>query len=30
MQVYCPECQKLLACKVCGYLYGEEEEKPDS
>jgi hypothetical protein len=26
VQVLCPECQKLLACKVCGFVYGEEDE----
>lgn len=26
MQVVCPECQKLLACKSCGFVYGEEED----
>jgi hypothetical protein len=26
MAVSCPECQKPLVCKVCGYNYGEEEK----
>jgi rubredoxin len=30
MQVYCPECQKLLTCQACGYVYGEEEEPDES
>jgi hypothetical protein len=25
MQIYCPECQKLLTCKACGYVYGQSE-----
>lgn len=25
MQVACPECHEVLACKQCGYVYGEEE-----
>ena len=24
--VACPECQKILACKACGYVYGDVEE----
>jgi hypothetical protein len=27
MQVSCPECQKQLICKLCGYVYGEELEE---
>jgi hypothetical protein len=30
MQVNCPECQKLLVCRECGYEYGEEEEEGTS
>ena len=26
VQVYCPECQKILICKACGFVYGQEEE----
>jgi hypothetical protein len=26
MRVACPECQQLLACKSCGFVYGEEEQ----
>jgi hypothetical protein len=29
MHVTCPECQKLLACQACGYVYGEQEEDED-
>jgi hypothetical protein len=29
MQVACPECQKVLVCQACGYVYGEEEEEPE-
>jgi hypothetical protein len=30
MEVNCPECQKLLVCNACGFLYGGEEndDKP--
>jgi hypothetical protein len=24
-QVSCPECQKVLTCAACGYVYGEDE-----
>lgn len=27
MQVLCPSCRKVLVCKSCGFVYGEEEEK---
>jgi hypothetical protein len=27
MQVFCPECQKLLVCQSCGFVYGEQEEE---
>ncbi len=27
MAIYCPECQKLLVCKVCGFAYGEDENE---
>jgi hypothetical protein len=30
MQVVCPECQKLLVCKSCGFVYGEEENSDAS
>jgi hypothetical protein len=26
MIVVCPQCKKTLVCKVCGFVYGEEEE----
>jgi hypothetical protein len=26
MQVSCPECQKVLACAQCGYVYGDPED----
>jgi hypothetical protein len=29
VQVMCPECQKLLVCQACGYVYGEQEEEED-
>jgi hypothetical protein len=29
MQVSCPECQKLLVCKVCGFVYGEEDDEEE-
>lgn len=25
MQVFCPECQSLLACRQCGFVYGEAD-----
>jgi hypothetical protein len=25
-QVSCPQCQKILACAACGYVYGEVDE----
>jgi hypothetical protein len=30
MQVYCPECQQVLICRACGFVYGEQdaEEEP--
>jgi hypothetical protein len=28
-QVYCPECQTVLACAVCGYVYGDDG-RPDT
>jgi hypothetical protein len=30
MQVFCPECHKLLVCKTCGFAYGEEEKDEES
>jgi hypothetical protein len=30
MAVSCPECQKLLVCKHCGFAYGEDETPADS
>jgi hypothetical protein len=29
MQVACPECHKVLTCKSCGFVYGEQEESED-
>jgi hypothetical protein len=29
MEVSCPECQKVLVCQACGYVYGEQEEEGD-
>ena len=29
MQIGCPECQAVLTCKWCGYVYGEEDDKVD-
>jgi hypothetical protein len=29
MQVACPACHKLLICKSCGFVYGEEEESEE-
>jgi hypothetical protein len=30
MEISCPECQELLVCQACGYVYGEpEEESPE-
>jgi hypothetical protein len=26
-QVYCPECQTVLVCKACGFVYGQQEEE---
>lgn len=28
--VSCPECQKTLACKAYGFVYGEDEDKDES
>jgi hypothetical protein len=25
MQIGCPECQAVLTCKWCGYVYGEDQ-----
>jgi hypothetical protein len=25
MEVSCPECQRVLACEACGFVYGEGE-----
>jgi hypothetical protein len=25
MEVNCPECQKVLVCNACGFMYGTEE-----
>jgi rubredoxin len=30
MQVICPHCQKLLICKACGFVYGQEEGEDTS
>jgi hypothetical protein len=27
MAISCPECQKLLVCKACGFAYGGDEEE---
>jgi DNA-directed RNA polymerase subunit RPC12/RpoP len=27
MQVACPECQKVLVCRACGFVYGEQQEE---
>ena len=27
--VYCPECGKTLACRACGFVFGEDEEKEE-
>jgi hypothetical protein len=27
MAISCPECQALLACKVCGFVYGEDDDE---
>jgi hypothetical protein len=31
MEIFCPECQAVLVCKECGYVYGdpgqEDEER---
>lgn len=27
MQVFCPECQTVLACAACGYVFGEDEPR---
>jgi hypothetical protein len=26
MAITCPECQTLLVCKACGFVYGEESD----
>jgi hypothetical protein len=28
--VACPECQKTLACKACGYVYGESDKSDEA
>lgn len=29
MHIVCPECQKVLICKACGFVYGQAEaEEP--
>ena len=31
MEIACPECQKVMVCKVCGFVYGEPEgEAPEN
>jgi DNA-directed RNA polymerase subunit RPC12/RpoP len=30
MQVACPECQAVLACKWCGYVYGDPDADSES
>jgi hypothetical protein len=30
MEIYCPDCQKLLVCKACGFVYGDEKEDDQS
>jgi DNA-directed RNA polymerase subunit RPC12/RpoP len=29
MEVACPECHAVLVCKLCGYVFGEEEEEAE-
>jgi hypothetical protein len=26
MEVTCPECEEVLICKACGFVFGEVEE----
>jgi hypothetical protein len=26
MEVICPECEEVLVCKACGYVFGEVQE----
>ena len=26
MEVSCPECQHVLSCKVCGFVFGSDQE----
>jgi hypothetical protein len=29
MQISCPECHELLACKTCGFAYREDESEAE-
>lgn len=29
MQIICPECQQVLTCQNCGFVYGEPGEEPE-
>ena len=30
MHIACPECQRVLTCKACGFVYGQAEEEEES
>jgi hypothetical protein len=29
MEISCPECQHVLICKVCSFVYGEDEDEQE-
>ena len=29
MQIACPECQAVLVCKLCGYVYGDPDAEDE-
>jgi hypothetical protein len=30
MEVLCPECQEVLVCRSCGFVYGEQPEEEEA
>lgn len=29
MQIYCPECQAVLICRACGFVYGVDDDEDE-
>jgi hypothetical protein len=30
MQIHCPHCDKILVCRHCGFVYGEDEDTDEA